>query len=734
MRVKKNKVFYIVLVTTGVLSMVISEIVKAADPLDRYNVVWDSPSENSSGSMPIGNGDIGLNVWVEEGGDLLFYIGKTDTWDERGELLKLGRIRVGLKPNPFQKDLPFKQILKLAEGEILIRTGGDDTSVQLRIWVDANHPVIHVHVTNTQKIQVGARIELWRNNDTVLPSENNRIVWYHRNETSNFTQRLKAHNLQGLEKTYHDPLLHRTFGCVLTGTNMKASSDKSPALVSDGDGQDFHIRIHALTAQTKTPAQWLEQISAQVEKVDDCDPLAALAEHRKWWRKFWNRSWIYVEGDKDAETVTRGYTLQRWVTACGGRGAYPIKFNGSIFTADWPGYPESKDNPDHRTWGPDYWVQNTRFMYWPMIVAGDFDLVEPLFRMQLDTLPLQKERTKSYFGHAGAYYPETMNFWGLSRDGDYGTGDVRKGKEISWHENRYIRREWQGAIEILAIMLDYYAYTGNHEFLKTAVLPYANEILTFYDLHYQRNQKGKIVFHPAQALETWWECTNPMPEIAGLKFTLGKLIALDRKRTTLQQRAFWQRLSGELPELPTRIVDGKTIPAPADSFDVKRNIENPELYAVFPYRIYGVGKADLQSARLAFEYRWHKIGIKGHDQDDIHAAYLGLTRQMRAMIVKRFGPTHQKARFPAFWHCGLDWLPDQCHGGAGMITLQAMLMQCEDEKIILFPAWPKDWNVEFKLHGPFKTTVEGVYRDGKLQDLKVTPKSRAKDVVSFQTK
>ena len=35
-----------------------------------------------------------------------------------------------------------------------------------------------------------------------------------------------------------------------------------------------------------------------------------------------------------AETVTRGYELQRWINACGGRGAFPIKFNGSIFIVD----------------------------------------------------------------------------------------------------------------------------------------------------------------------------------------------------------------------------------------------------------------------------------------------------------------------------------------------------------------------------------------------------------------
>ena len=74
-----------------------AEGASADDPLaelDRYNVVWDSPSQNAAGSMPIGNGEVGLNVWVETNGDLLFYISRTDTWSECNRLLKLGRVRV----------------------------------------------------------------------------------------------------------------------------------------------------------------------------------------------------------------------------------------------------------------------------------------------------------------------------------------------------------------------------------------------------------------------------------------------------------------------------------------------------------------------------------------------------------------------------------------------------------------------------------------------------------------
>ena len=32
--------------------------------LDQYNIIWNTPSEDAAGSMPLGNGDIALNAWV----------------------------------------------------------------------------------------------------------------------------------------------------------------------------------------------------------------------------------------------------------------------------------------------------------------------------------------------------------------------------------------------------------------------------------------------------------------------------------------------------------------------------------------------------------------------------------------------------------------------------------------------------------------------------------------------
>ena len=730
------------------------------DPMEQYDVVWETPSKNSAGSMPIGNGDIGLNVWVDEDGDILFYIGKTDAWSGNGRLLKLGRIRLTMFPSPSIEGSQFRQILRLSRSEIEISGGEPGSEVSLRIWVDANQPVIRVEVVGEKELRVQARLEVWRKEvrqiapgaadrdyrwetgesfsamgitgpkpvfqhpDRVMPARDNRVVWFHRNTYSIYPKTMRVQALVSLIERIPDPLLDLTLGGCIHGDSMMAVDDNT--LVSAVPAKSHLVSIYAVTKQTKTEEEWIKHLEQTIDQIESRDLEKSREAHQKWWESFWNHSWIRVSGEEDARTVSRGYQIQRFINACGGRGDYPIKFNGSVFTVDAVERGEKLD-ADYRRWGPCYWFQNTRLIYWPMLASGDFGLMLPLFKMYRDALALATERTRIYYDHDGAFFPETIYFWGVYQNEIYGWN--REGKPPGLVENRYLRYYWSGGLELSAMMLDYFEFTEDEKFARKTMLPLVSAIVTFFDQHWGRNGGGKIRFEPAQSLETWWGCVNPLPEIAGLRYVLDKLLLLPTDLTTENQRREWKHLLGELPSIPTREVDGRTILAPADEYAKKMNIENPELYAIFPYQLYGVGKPDLEVAELTFEHRLHIEGNRGHDQDDIHAAYLGLTEKAREFVVRRLGPEYLKARFPAFWHGGYDWLPDQCHGGVGMIALQAMLMQCKDEKIVIFPAWPKDWNVEFKLHAPHNTTVEGVYRNGKLEKLRVSPETRAKDIL-----
>ena len=135
------------------------------DPLDGFNVVWDKPAANAGedASMPIGNGDIGMNVSVEANGDVVLLLSKTDAWSENQELLKLGRVRLRLTPNPFTAgDGSFRQTLRLRQGEIGIAGGKGDKAVSLLIWVDANRPVIWVEVESASPVALAAVLDPWR--------------------------------------------------------------------------------------------------------------------------------------------------------------------------------------------------------------------------------------------------------------------------------------------------------------------------------------------------------------------------------------------------------------------------------------------------------------------------------------------------------------------------------------------------------------------------------------------
>ncbi len=103
---------------------------------------------------------------------------------------------------------------------------------------------------------------------------------------------------------------------------------------------------------------------------------------------------IYLNGKlvagRPGDTVSpiaRGYTLQRYVQACGGRGAYPIKFNGGIFTVE-PKAVGRPWNADWRAWGDCHWYQNVRHMYHPMLASGDFEMMKPLLPTLRNRPPL----------------------------------------------------------------------------------------------------------------------------------------------------------------------------------------------------------------------------------------------------------------------------------------------------------------------------------------------------------
>lgn len=729
--------------------------------LSATNVVWTTPSRNSSESMPCGGGDIGMNVWVEDG-DLLFYLSRSGTFDANNCQLKQGRFRVRLSPNPFQDAKAFRQELKLNDGFVEIGVGG--TTIQL--WVDVFRPVVHVEVESRTAIRTQLTYENWRYRDRPLrkgegqqcsykwappkeavtaadsilvePGAKGRLLFYHRNPAQTvFDVAVAQQGLDAVKGQMMNPLAHLTFGGYLWADGMDyAGTTDGTYAGTDYRGwhfrsqkptrkQQIHIALH--TEQTPNQAQWEQGLNRTVASISTKDK----AKTRAWWNAFWQRSFIHAGGE--AAQPCRNYTLFRYMLACNAYGSVPTKFNGGLFTFD-PCHVDEKQafTPDYRKWGGGTMTaQNQRLVYWPMLKSGDADMMPAQFDFYRRMLRNAELRSHVYWQHPGACFAEQIENFGLPNPAEYGF------KRPDWFDkgleyNAWLEYEWDTVLEFCQMILETHRYAGAD---ITPYLPLIRSSLAFFDEHYRylasrRGRKaldgnGHLILFPGSACETYKMTNNASSTIAALRTVLETLcrIAPDAADSTAQ------RMLATIPPLPLRSVDGKEMIAPARTWERINNVETPQLYPVFPWRIYGVEKQGLETARNTYLHDPDALRFRTHvgwKQDNIWAACLGLTEEARRLTLLKLadGPH----RFPAFWGPGYDWTPDHNWGGSGMIGLQEMLLQTNGDQLLLFPAWPKEWDVHFKLHAPGQTTVEAELKDGKLIRLRVTPESRAKDV------
>lgn len=738
--------------------------------LDNYNIKWLNQSKSSAESMPCGGGDIGLNVWVENG-DLLFYISRSGSFDENNILLKAGRVRVKLSPNPF-KDVSFSQELRLRDGYVIINAG-DKIKSTIKLWVDVYEPVIHVEIKNGSPVLAEASFESWRYQNRYPKGKehnasswkwapqgeaaiykdsinfaDNGVLFYHQNRSESvFDVTVKQQGLDGVKSELFNPLKGLIYGGKLICDGMQpaglthgryADTDyKGWTLKSRAAKKDYHLKVYLQTSNGSFQ-NWSHQLNELQNGYSKNEKKAANASV-KWWNNFWSRSHIFI-GSKDSLKwqMARNYHLMRYMLACNRKGAFPTKFNGGLFTYD-PSYTDTtqKFSPDFRNWGGGiHTAQNQRLVYWPMLKNGDFDLLKPQFSFYLQLLKNAELRSKVYWGHSGACFTEQIENFGLPNAAEYNwkrPSDFDKGVE----HNAWLEYEWDTVLEFCMMMLEQERY--NDESIQS-YLPFIESCLSFFSEHYQYQAKkrgskafdsnGHLILYPGSAAETYKMTYNATSTIAALKTVLERVLELPESQLSSDRKIKWQEMLKRIPPISFREFNGHPTISPAKLWERVNNTESPQLYPIFPWGIYGIGKPGLDTARNTYWYDTDVVKFRSHvgwKQDNIFAARLGLSEE--AMLLNILKLKDSGRRFPAFFGPGYDWTPDHNWGGAGMIGLQEMLMQCDGKNIYLFPAWSKTDDVNFKLHAPYNTIVEGKLVNGKVSIVNVAPESRRKDII-----
>ncbi|MDB5079985.1 MAG: six-hairpin glycosidase-like family protein [Chloroflexi bacterium] len=761
--------------------------------IDEYNIKWDSQSRHSGESMPVGGHDIGLNVWVEKG-DLLFLVDRSGSFDENNQMLKLGRVRVRLEPNPFVDGAAFSQELKLKEGyqEITGITAGG-LEVRILLWVEVFSPVVHIEINSNRPIKTELHYENWRQVEREVPDgrdsrmpmmsmvtypgkvitrtdevnfSGDDVVFYHRNRSDDlaFDKVVELENLKPYQDQMWNPQLNTTFGGLLRGEGMTTAGTgegiyiqtghKSWKLVSTQPREFQHAALYLHTGQTETVENWLEQLNGLVSQAS-LDIESSKDRTRQWWRQFWERSHIIVDGNKRLEDarpwqVGRNYNLFRYMLGCNAFGEYPTKFNGGLFTSDpsfvIPGPAWEARTPDFRRWGGgSFTAQNQRLVYWPMLKSGDFEMMKPQFEFYRRALGNAELRTKVYWGHEGASFTEQIENFGLPLGWAWGWYDSdskhsrTRFDDPTEQTEPYVKYLYLNQLDFSFMIMKYHLYSGAD---ISAYLPFIESSIRFFDEHYQYihfnetdrrlDVNGKLVLFPSTACETYKMALNPTDLVAALDATVRAILELPENYLNEDRKAYYRELLNRLPAFTFREKAGKTTIAPAESWKEIINVEIPQLYPVFPYEQYGLGRPGLQVAIDTWHYGTDIPEQKSHaswHQDNIFCARLGLADEAAALTIQKLADGN--FRFPAFWGPGHDWLPDHNWGGTGMIGLQEMLLQTNGEQIYLLPAWPRDWEVDFKLQAPHQTVVEGSVRNGKLVELVVTPEKRRADIINL---
>lgn len=745
-----------------------------------YHVIYHSPGTCDRSAMPLGNGEMCVSVWCEGKDTLCIYLSRSDALTEIERTVKLGLIRLQFD-NPVFFASNFRQELSLEDGTIYVSAD----SICLSIFVSRLSDALYIRGNFPHSQTVRVEYVNWRTEDGPAVEENGGVresadivreemtgtLFYHHNTDSLVPWLADLQDLGDCKEYVPDYLKDRYFGGRM---RAKFPFSREGKWLAFKDIRELFLTVTTTAGQYPNEAAFLTALEEEEKRAANWD--VAHQETAAWWDAYWEKSYIYVEGDiprsaditqelrdLDKETdaystpaqsaVTLAYVLTKYMTACCSEGKFPILYNGMLFNLMpglglhfqvnnfgrcFTGKPQGpltiSNNPDERSWCREHLWQNLRHPYLSMLARGEVQPFHTLFTYFRPFHELNRLRAARYYGAQGEHSTEMALTCGLQSGGIYGTD--RRGRAPGDRENR-----WGGAVdvspglELLQLMLDYADFTHEERFLRQEVLPYARALFQYVETRFPGRRDGKMVLAPLHSVETYHDTENPITVIAGLRAVNERILRLPDN--LLPDKDYFLRYSKQIPDWPCgQTPEGIPVFLPAERYENKRlNVEFPQLYAVMPFRCFAPGTPGYEQMLATYRAYLGDFGLNkpftlgetpsassysGWQYISVCAALLGLTEDAATMLEHNCALKNPGTRFPAMWGPCYDAVPDTDHGANILATLQAMVMQVIDGTVHLLPAFPKTWNVAFRLHVDKDTVVEGIFRDGRWESLHTT--------------
>ena len=669
--------------------------VDSAGVVGRSDIVLGRPNLEAREAMPLGNGNLGVAVWSEQG--FTAQLNREDTLPDR---LSGGQVVIpGLRSLTEAAD--YSGRLDFYNGEF--REKGGRMTASAFVQPDTDTLVIDVTGARPGDTET-AILKLWAprephaaaNGKVGLLSE----AWLdNKNPESS----------------------GRPFGSLSAitaeGKNVSIQvTDARTITVSFQPFADGHFRVLACAPHYDGSGDLLEKARLALARPT---PEA----HRTWWHDFWNRTAVIrVHSSDGAGDYMENLRTIYLFSAAAERGTEHPGSQAGV--ADML----SSARDAHRWDSSAFWHWNLRMMVAANLGAGHPELNAPYFNLYRENLPSIEDWTRQHMnGHAGACVPETMRFNGRGIEYESSWKPISIGRDCDADFRPYYNaRTLSTGAEVSLWIWQQYLATNDRAFLAENY-PVMASSARFLLAYQKSGPDGLLHTSPSNAHETQWDVTDPTTDIAAAQALYP--VTIQAARLLGKDQDLIRDLENAIPKIPplprTQAPVAKTLLNAADDAggeDViaesflpaaeNHNAENIGLEPVWPYDLIGDTSPLFALALRTYEHRLFK-GVADWSFDPIQAARLHLGSEVGSTLRLITERSQHTVNGFANW--------DQEYGefyseevGIVATALEEALAQDYDGVIRFAPAIPPGWEFAGSVFVRGRTKVDVEVRHGEI--------------------
>lgn len=662
--------------------------------LERNDLVYNVLPHRWVFGLPIGNGQLGGMIWIEDETKVIVTLDHVWAWDLRahprndpeklrydnlveqnGHLLRKDRladIEAGRLPTEaafltdilcavdWSLSLPTKTHvgrlvidfnlkitgsarlnLQDAEAVLELRTEAGKR-IRLSIRADANVPVITVS-HNRQEIIKDIRIERVSSEALIPGYSADEAVpeWY---------------KLPDSQSGSHGEIRW-----------IRQDIPRSPSFALAFLAGDERICV-----TVQAPHDGSDPVDAAVEALElaASNPRRVLDEHRKWWHRFWGRSSVQLP---DAQVESLWYMGLYLLASSSREGGASVSLHGL-----WQ--PDSRMPPSLGLYIWDFYPQ-----YWGIYGANHLELGTAYYEHFLSILPRLKEETAKFYGWDGVFVPGQMAI-----DGSW--------LLAPWPHVLF----WPGTSAWIAqAFWQHYLYSRDEAFLKEKAYPFMRECMLFYEGFLKKGEDSKYHIYPTQSPETGGWGRDDTLSLSLLRCLInGLLEAVNIMELNEPHLEVWNEM---LEKLPDYHQDGSGLYLKEGAAYTRCHRHLSHLAPIFP-----VGDINIEGSKQEMqliENSLNTVVSKGY------GVWVGWSFAWASIIAARAGRKQMawwtlKQLADAYVSCNtfnlnLDWERNgiasdtdaYCQDGnmAAVAAVNEMLVQGWGGRIRVFPACPAHW-------------------------------------------